>query len=67
MAEEKHIQFGCPHCGQAGEVVWRGDGAERELVRLSGGFHVEERRLPGTRHIIVCNICDEIDPPRIAP
>ncbi len=63
---ENHIRFGCPHCGQKGEVVWRGGGAGRELVRLSSGFHVEEGRLPGARHVIVCNACDEIDPPRIA-
>jgi len=67
MAGEKHLSFGCQHCGQAGEVVWRGEGADRELVRLSGGVHVEEGRLPGARHIIVCNNCDEIDPPRIIP
>jgi len=64
-ASEKHIAFACPHCGQHGEVVWRGDGAARELIRLSGGFHVEEGRLAGARHVIICNACDEIDPPRM--
>ena len=62
---EIHINFACPHCGQMGEVVWLGDGAIRELVRLSSGFHVEEGRLPAARHVIVCNACDEIDPPRV--
>ena len=31
------------------------------LVRLSKGFHVEEGRLSGARHVIICNECDEID------
>ena len=38
---------------------------ERVLVRLSDGFHVEEERLPGARHVIICNNCDEIDAPRM--
>lgn len=59
------IKCGCPHCGQPGSVVWRGDGAKRELVRLSKGFHVEEGRLPGARHVIICDQCEEIDPPRL--
>jgi hypothetical protein len=59
---EKNIRFACPHCGQSGEVIWEGDGAIRELIRLSNGFHVEEGRLPGARHVIICDSCDEIDP-----
>ena len=58
------ISFACPHCGQAGQVVWQGEGEERELVSLSVGFHVEEGRLQGARHVIICDRCDEIDPPR---
>lgn len=64
-AENKHIKFACPHCGQAGDVVWNGMKGERTLVRLSSGFHVEEGRLPGTMHVIICSACDEIDPPRV--
>ncbi len=55
MTGETHIRFACPYCGQSGEVVWRGDGGERELVSLSDGFHIEEGRLAGARHVIVCN------------
>lgn len=62
---DKQINFACPHCGQKGEVVWDGDGPERALARLSKGFHVEEGRLAGARHVIVCDECDEIDPPRV--
>jgi len=59
-----HIKFACPHCGQNGEVVWNGSGKNRELMQLSDGFHVEEGRLKGARHVIICNVCDEIDPVR---
>ena len=62
---DTNIKFGCPHCGQSGEVVWDGDGADRILVRLSDGFHVEEGRLPGARRVIICDRCDEIDPVRL--
>ena len=58
----KNIKFACPHCGQSGEVTWEGEGKDRVLVNLSDGFHVEENRLPGARHVIICNGCDEIDP-----
>ncbi len=61
--EHTHIKFACPHCGHSGEVVWKGNGPCRELMRLSGGFHVEDERLPDAKHVIVCNTCDEIDPP----
>ena len=65
MSEGKHIQFACPHCGQKGEVVWQGSGTIRALESLSSGFHVEEGRVPGARHVIICDICDEIDPPKL--
>ena len=61
---DTNITFACPHCGQAGYVLWNGDGATRALVLLSGGFHVEEGRLKGARHVIVCDACDELDPVR---
>ena len=64
--EQRHRSFACPHCGQAGEIVWQGgNGGEHKLVRLSAGFHIEEGRLPGVRQVIVCSRCDEIDPPRL--
>jgi len=59
-----NINFACPHCGQRDEAVWEGEGKERVLLRLSNGFHAEEGRLPGARHVIICNACDEIDPVR---
>lgn len=65
MTEGLHVKFGCPHCGQTGEVVWNGEGKDRTLERLSPGFHVEEGRLPGARHVIICDVCDEIDPLRV--
>ena len=65
MSETVEIKFACPHCGQSGEVVWEGRGVDRSLVQLSDGFHVEEGRLPGAKHVIICDACDEIDAPRI--
>lgn len=65
MSVDHLIQFACPHCGQKGEVTWNGDGEERVLVLLSDEFHIEEGRLPGARHVVICNHCDEIDPPRL--
>jgi hypothetical protein len=64
---ENHISFACPHCGQTGEVVWKDDGSERRLGRLSDGFHVEQGRASGARHVIVCDACDEIDSLRTYP
>jgi hypothetical protein len=59
---DTHVDFACPHCGQSGDVVWRGVGAKRQLVSLSNGFHIETGRLPGVRHVVICDSCDEIDP-----
>jgi hypothetical protein len=64
VTAEQLIEFACPYCGQQGWVAWSGEGKDRELARLTNGFHVEEGRLPGARHVIVCDHCDEIDPPR---
>jgi hypothetical protein len=50
---EKHIRFGCPHCGQTGEVVWSGENEARTLVHLSDGFHIEEGRLAGAKHVVI--------------
>jgi hypothetical protein len=58
------IVFACPHCRQKGKVIWSGEGAYRSLMRLASGFHVEEDRFPGARHVIICDHCDEIDAPR---
>jgi hypothetical protein len=63
----KYIAFACPHCGKPGAVVWKDDGQERNFVRISDGFHVEEGRVSGARHVIICDACDEIDPPRLYP
>ena len=65
MSRGNHVNFAYPHCGQTGEVVWKGEGVARELVHLSDGFHVEEGRLAGAKHVIICNKCDEIDAPKI--
>ena len=65
-ADDRYIQFACPHCGQKGEVVWNGESNRRKLISLSKGFHVEEGRLRGAKHVIICDACDEIDAPQAA-
>lgn len=65
LTDQKYIKFGCPHCGQSGEVFWQGDGAQRIIIELSHGFHIEHGRLPDAKHVIICDACDEIDPPRV--
>jgi hypothetical protein len=32
---------------------------------LANGFHVEEGRIAGAKHVIICDACDEIDPANI--
>jgi len=63
VMSETHMLFACPNCGQAGGMVWSGEGANRVFVRVTGGFHTESR-FAGVPHTIVCNVCDEIDPGR---
>lgn len=65
MGHEELVAFACPHCGQKGKVIWRGVRPAREFIRLSDGFHIEEGRLPGARYVIICDLCDEIDPPKM--
>lgn len=55
------IKFACPYCGQMGEVIRNDDGVGRQLLKLSKGFHLEDR-FPGGRQVIICDLCDEIDP-----
>jgi len=62
----QHLKFGCPQCGQAGEVFWHADGSQLLFVRVTNGFHIEDERVTGSNSILVCDECDEIDPARLA-
>ena len=65
--EQFTITITCPHCGQAGALVWeensmgyRQDGALRVLKNISPGFHAENGRTQSGDPLIVCDICDTI-------
>jgi hypothetical protein len=47
--EEANILFGCPHCGQRGNVVWRGEvptgslcAYRRDFMSKKGGYPVQD-------------------------
>jgi uncharacterized protein YbaR (Trm112 family) len=54
----------CPECKARGAMTWERDAGDRDsyssLVRLSGGFHIEEGRTSPVSKTIVCTQCDEI-------
>jgi uncharacterized protein YbaR (Trm112 family) len=54
----------CPQCKARGALTWekaKGDLDEySSLVRISGGFHIEEERTTAISKTIVCTQCDEI-------
>ena len=52
----------CPECGQAGVVTWKMYGSKRRPMGVSKAFHLETGRIASGESIIVCNICDEIQP-----
>jgi hypothetical protein len=56
------VKFACPYCGQMGEILWNDDGTGRHAVELSKGFQLEKDRLPDVRQVIICDLCDQIDP-----
>jgi len=63
------VPIACPNCATLGAVVWEESGSrdrmrgpERELVIIHGEFHQETARAPSGDPVIVCNLCDEIQP-----
>ena len=52
----------CSHCNARGAVTWEfsQDGMRRDLIRISGDFHVESGRTVPDLRVIVCNQCDQI-------
>ena len=65
MTVHKLIKFACPYCGYKGTVVWGDDGAHRELITLSKGFHIAENPIPGARPVIICDSCNAKDRPEL--
>jgi hypothetical protein len=63
------VAFKCPNCGQAGARHWtEGNyaghalGSNRVYSSVSEGFHCEEGRAANGEPVIVCDVCDEIQP-----
>ncbi len=63
------VAFVCPNCGQKGARHWK-EGADGSHVRgsnriytdVSNGFHCEESRAANGEPLIVCDVCEEIQP-----
>jgi hypothetical protein len=72
MADERQqftFAITCPNCDASGAVVWeesadhdRARGSERRLISVDGEFHRETGRTASGGPVIVCNVCDEIQP-----
>lgn len=63
------VAFKCPNCGQKGARHWaegadqsRKPGSQRVYLDVSSGFHSEEGRATNGEPLIVCDVCDEIQP-----
>ncbi|MEO7054577.1 MAG: hypothetical protein ABI191_06350 [Rhizomicrobium sp.] len=61
--------FVCPNCGQKGARHWKegpdhghAQGSNRLFVDVSRGFHCEDGRAANGEPVIVCDVCDEIQP-----
>jgi hypothetical protein len=63
------VAFQCPNCGQKGARHWeegashsRTLGSDRAYLNVSNGFHCEKGRAASGEPLIVCDVCDEIQP-----
>jgi hypothetical protein len=63
------VAFQCPNCGQKGARHWKEGsdggqkmGSNRTYTNVSAGFHCEEGRAANGEPLIVCDVCDEIQP-----
>ena len=68
-AQKFAVAFKCPNCGQKGARHWeegadgsRLPGSKRTYINVSSGFHCEEARAANGEPVIVCDVCDEIQP-----
>ena len=59
----------CPSCGQSGAIIWeensvghREAGPQRRLIDVTPGFYAEFGRTQSGDPLIVCKICDTIQP-----
>ena len=63
------VALQCPNCGQKGARHWeegadgsRKLGSHRAYISVSAGFHCEEGRAANGEPLIVCDVCDAIQP-----
>ncbi len=62
------IPITCPHCGTEGVIVWQENryitptGPQRLLAAVHGKFHPETGRTTSGDPLIVCDVCDQIQP-----
>ena len=63
------VALQCPNCGQKGARHWvegtdqsRKLGSQRKYIDVSNGFHCEEGRAANGEPVVVCDVCDEIQP-----
>lgn len=63
------VALTCPNCGQHGARHWEEGadashalGSDRVYLSVSDGFHCEDGRAANGEPVIVCDVCDEIQP-----
>ncbi len=63
------VAFVCSNCGQKGARHWtegpdggHGPGSKRAYLDVSSGFHAEAGRAANGEPLIVCDVCDQIQP-----
>jgi hypothetical protein len=63
------VAFQCSNCRQKGARHWeegtdgsRKLGSARAYLNVSSGFHCEEDRAANGEPVIVCDVCNEIQP-----
>jgi hypothetical protein len=67
--QQFRVMLRCSHCSELGMVIWeesgtndRTRGSERSLIEVIGKFHAEAGRTHSGDPVIVCKVCDTIQP-----
>lgn len=66
--EKFALNLTCAHCQAVGFVIWEENrlvherGPRRKLVSIVGQFHPENGRTNSGDPLIVCDMCDQIQP-----
>jgi hypothetical protein len=58
-------RLNCPLCAQSGLVAWDTSSDDRtieNLVMVSSGFHWEINKARPDQPLIMCDVCEEIQP-----